>query len=111
MRRNLRDPIEVQGRRQVSNYLGLCPGEHSFGQRQQRGSITKTGNARLRRALIQAAWRLVRFQPDYRLCKKWGTAMRSTAIAAGAVTNQPTKPLVRIIVSSSKRTLREIFTV
>ena len=69
--REVCDPKRFQNRRQVSSYLGLCPGEHSSGQRQARGSLTKTGNPRLRWALCEAAWRLVRFQPGYRLCQKW----------------------------------------
>ena len=58
-------------RRQVSSYLGLCPSEHSSGPRQQQGHVTKCGNPRLRWALCELAWRLLKFQPDYRLCKKW----------------------------------------
>jgi hypothetical protein len=45
--RELCDPKRFNNRRQVSSYLGLCPGEHSSGARQQRASITKTGNPRL----------------------------------------------------------------
>ena len=37
-------------------FLGVVPSEHSSGQRQRRGSITKTGNGRVRRILIEAAW-------------------------------------------------------
>ena len=37
-------------------YVGLVPREHSSGQRERRGSITKTGNAHLRRVLVEAAW-------------------------------------------------------
>jgi len=37
-------------------YVGLVPREHSSGQREWRGSITKTGNAHLRRVLVEAAW-------------------------------------------------------
>ena len=33
--------------------------------------ITKHGNVRLRTALIELAWRLVLWQPDYKLVKKW----------------------------------------
>lgn len=69
--RELCDPKRFNNRRQVSSYLGLCPGEHSSGARKQRGSITKTGNPRLIWALIDAAWRLVHYQPDCRLRKKW----------------------------------------
>ena len=81
--REVCDPKRFQNRRQVSSYLGLCPGEKSSGQRQQRGHITKTGNPRLRWALCEAAWRLVRFQPDYRLCKKWRAQILDPKTGAG----------------------------
>jgi transposase len=81
--REVCDPQRFRNRRQVSSYLGLCPGEHSSGQRQQRGRITKTGNPRLRWALLEAAWRLVRFQPDYRLCQKWREQILNPKLGAG----------------------------
>jgi mannitol-1-phosphate/altronate dehydrogenase len=37
-------------------YSGLVAREHSSGNRVQRGGITKTGNAHLRRVLVEAAW-------------------------------------------------------
>jgi transposase len=37
-------------------YVGLIPSEHSSGAKCARGGITKTGNAHLRRVLIEAAW-------------------------------------------------------
>jgi transposase len=37
-------------------YVGLVPSEHSSGTKQARGAITKTGNAHLRRVLVEAAW-------------------------------------------------------
>jgi transposase len=42
--------------RQLMGYSGAVSREHSSGQRQQRGAITKTGNAHLRRVVIEAAW-------------------------------------------------------
>src|ERR1700689_3963783 len=42
--------------RQLMGYSGLVPREHSSGNRTQRGAITKTGNAHLRRVLVEAAW-------------------------------------------------------
>ncbi len=42
--------------RQLMGYGGLGPSEHSSGERQRRGGITKTGNAHLRRVVIEAAW-------------------------------------------------------
>lgn len=41
---------------ELMSYLGLVPSEHSSGQRTRRGSITKTGNAHVRRMLVEAAW-------------------------------------------------------
>jgi transposase len=42
--------------RQLMGYSGLVAREHSSGNRIQRGGITKTGNAHLRRVLVEAAW-------------------------------------------------------
>ena len=48
--------------RKLMAYLGLVPREHSSGDRERRGSITKAGNAHCRHVLVQAAW-AYRFQP------------------------------------------------
>ena len=37
-------------------YCGVVPSEASSGKRTSRGGITKTGNAHLRRIVIEAAW-------------------------------------------------------
>ena len=37
-------------------YVGAVPGERSSGERRHRTGITKTGNAHLRRVLVEAAW-------------------------------------------------------
>jgi transposase len=37
-------------------YLGLVPSEDSTGEKQRRGRITRTGNALVRRVLVEAAW-------------------------------------------------------
>ncbi len=42
--------------RQLMGYSGAVPCEDSSGQRTRRGSITKTGNAHLRRIAVEAAW-------------------------------------------------------
>jgi len=41
---------------QFMGSTGLVPSERSTGDRERRGSITKTGNAHLRRVLVEAAW-------------------------------------------------------
>ena len=42
--------------RALMAYLGLVPSEHSSGSKERRGAITRAGNGRLRRLLIEAAW-------------------------------------------------------
>jgi transposase len=37
-------------------YVGLVPSEHSSGSKRAQGAITKTGNAHLRRVLVESAW-------------------------------------------------------
>jgi transposase len=37
-------------------FVGLVPSEHSSGTKHARGAITKTGNAHVRRVLVEAAW-------------------------------------------------------
>ncbi len=41
--------------RKLMAYLGLVPSEHSSGNRQRKGSITKCGNGRARRLLVEGA--------------------------------------------------------
>lgn len=48
--------------KQLMSFLGLTPSENSSGERVKRGSITKTGNGHVRKALIEAAWSY-RFNP------------------------------------------------
>jgi transposase len=55
--------------RQLMGYSGAVPSEDSSGQRTRRGSITRTGNAHLRRIAIEAAW-------SYRLRPGVGPALR-----------------------------------
>jgi transposase len=42
--------------RQLMGYSGLVPREYSSGNRTQRGAITKSGNAHLRRVLVESVW-------------------------------------------------------
>jgi transposase len=45
-----------EGAKQLMAYSGLVPSEYSSGERKVHGTITKTGNAHLRRVVMQAAW-------------------------------------------------------
>lgn len=62
-------------RRQVASYTGLCGGVSASGQYQQLLSITKHGNVRLRTALIELAWRWVRWQPQCPLVRRWSRVL------------------------------------
>jgi transposase len=71
-------------RRQVGSYTGLCPAEYSSGNTRLQSCVTKHGNPRLRAALVELAWRLVRFQPNYRPVAKWRKVLAKGALATGA---------------------------
>jgi transposase len=63
--REICDWHRFNNRRAISSYTGLCPGERSSGSKRIPGSVTKRGNPRVRAALVECAWRMVRFQPQY----------------------------------------------
>jgi transposase len=50
------DLSRFQTPRELMGYLGLVPSEQSTGDTIKRGPITKTGNRRARRVLVESAW-------------------------------------------------------
>jgi transposase len=62
---------------QTMAFVGLVPSEHSSGSKRAQGGITKTGNAHLRRVLIEAAW-------HYRHPARVGKALRARQQGAPA---------------------------
>ena len=70
-------------RRELGNYPGLTPKSCESGEGSGRkGRISRMGPARLRKVLNQAAWSVVRFDPDWKdwlsgkkSKKKWITAV------------------------------------
>ncbi len=71
LRREVLDWGRFKNRRQVASLTGMCPSVSASGPRCREGSITKHGNPRIRRALVELAWRVVRFQPHYPPVVKW----------------------------------------
>ena len=69
--REIGDWQRFTNRRQVGSYTGLCGGVSASGKSTHLLPITKHGNVRLRTALIELAWRLVVWQRDSALVKKW----------------------------------------
>jgi hypothetical protein len=51
------------------SYLGLTPSIDSSGEKQRKGSITKAGNKRIRRILVETAW-------HYRHTRKLSNALK-----------------------------------
>jgi transposase len=50
------DPRRFDSPRQLMAFVGLVSSERSTGAQQRRGPITKTGNRRARKALVEAGW-------------------------------------------------------
>ena len=82
--REIGDWRRFNNRRQIASYTGLCPGEYSSGNTRLQSCVTKHGNPRLRAALVELAWRLVRFQPNYKPVVKWRQILAKEALATGA---------------------------
>ena len=57
---------QIKNIRQLPAFLGLVPTENSTGERTERGSITHTGDPRLRSKLIQASWSAIRQDGELR---------------------------------------------
>jgi transposase len=62
----LGDPALITNVRQIAGFLGLVSSEHSTGDKQNRGEITRAGDSRLRNKLIQSAWVTIRKDPELR---------------------------------------------
>jgi transposase len=55
----------------VGSYTGCCPSEHSSGGVQRFGAIDRHGNKHLRVLLVEAVWRLLRWQPQWHARQKY----------------------------------------
>jgi transposase len=71
--RNLRD------RRAVARYAGLTGSPDESGSKRREKGLSKAGNARVRRGLIQLAWRFLRFQKESAL-GQWYRARTEGAV-------------------------------
>jgi transposase len=75
-------------RKQVGSYTGCCPGEHSSGNTRRVGGIDRLGNGRVRALLVEAVWRFLLWQPNWRAAAKMktklgaGTAMKKKTVIA-----------------------------
>lgn len=60
---------KLRDRRAVARYVGLTGAPDESGKRRREKGLAKAGNARVRRGLIQLAWRFLRFQKDSALAQ------------------------------------------
>jgi len=58
-------------RKAVGSYTGCCPSEHSSGGVQRFGAIDRHGNKHVRTLLVEAVWRLLRWQPGWHARQKY----------------------------------------
>ena len=65
--RNLRD------RRAVARYAGLTGSPDESGSSHREKGLSRSGNARVRRGMIQLAWRFLKFQNESTLAKWFET--------------------------------------
>ncbi len=86
VRARLGDVRRFPSGRHVASYVGLAPVVRNSGNTVYTGSITKQGNTALRRLLVEAAWRVVRFDPRFqalfaRLAPRKGKGVAIVAVA------------------------------
>lgn len=84
LKRELINVERFKNARRVGNYYGLCPSESTTGDNRRLGAITKHGNPRLRRMMVELAWRIVRFQPEYVALRRWGPVLADKSHGAAA---------------------------
>ena len=65
--RNMRD------RRAIARYAGLTGSPDESGRKRREKGLTRSGNARVRRGMIQLAWRFLMFQKDSALAQWFRT--------------------------------------
>ena len=64
---------DLRDRRAVARYAGLIGAPDESGSKRREKGLAKAGNARVRRSMIQLAWRFLLFQKDSALAKWFRT--------------------------------------
>jgi transposase len=93
--REIGDWNRFANRRQVASYTGLCPGEESSGDTRMLLGIDKHGNPRVRAVLVELAWLLPRYQPDYKPLARWKWVFDPRKKASAAMKKKAAVALAR----------------
>jgi len=54
----------LRDRKAVARYAGLTGSPDESGSKRREKGLSRSGNTRVRKIMIQLAWRMVKFQPD-----------------------------------------------
>jgi transposase len=102
---------ELRYGRQLAGFLGVVPTEHSTGERTERGSITHTGDGRLRSKLIQAAWSAIRQDGElrefYRSVCRTHPRDRAARVAIVAVARKLTTRIAAVLMEQRPYVMRK----
>ena len=79
------DRYRFSNRKQVGSDTGCCPGEHSSGNKHRVGGIDRLGNGRVRALLVEAVWRFLQWQPNWK-----GAVEMKTKLGAGTAMKKKT---------------------
>ncbi len=75
-------------RKPIGSYTGCCPGEHTSAGKRRVGSIDRMGNGRVRCLLVEAVWRFLQWQPQWKAAARMkvklaaGSALRKKTVVA-----------------------------
>jgi transposase len=67
----------MRDRRAIARYSGLTGSPDESGRKRREKGLTRSGNARVRRGMIELAWRFLRFQKDSALAQWFRTRTES----------------------------------
>jgi len=70
---------DLRDRRAVARYAGLTGAPDESGKRRREKGLARAGNARVRRTMIQLAWRFLNFQEDSALAKWYRARTEDTS--------------------------------
>ena len=77
-----------------ASFLGLVPSDHSTGEQERRGHITKQGNRSVRRWLVESSWIAVRYDPV--LLEKYRRVLRNCGSKKKAIVAVARKLALRL---------------
>jgi len=83
--------------KQIGSYIGCCPSEFSTGSNQKLGSIDRMGNRRMRTLLVEAVWRLKKWNPSWRGFKKFPHVFGARATVRGATRKKAVVACARLL--------------